>query len=362
MIKSYAFPFIMVNFVVKLEPISVPGYEEVYKITEPLSGLLGIIAIHSTQRGPSLGGVRICSYPNFETALEDALRLSKGMTYKALMANAALGGGKAVLMTDPKGFISDDALRAFGRAVNQLEGRYYTAEDSGIVQTQLAIVGEKTGYIVGLEKKGSSGNPCPSTAWGVFRGIQATMHELRQTDSVAGVTVAIQGLGAVGLRLAEILFWHGANLIVTDICKEKVTIAEEKYRATYVPPSEILSTPCDILSPSAYGGILNKNSIKTLACRAVVGCANNQLLEKGDALLLSTRGILYAPDYVVNAGGLINVQFELLESGYDPICARNEIRKIYDRLKEVYRYAKTHDCTTEEAAFFIAEEKLHSHV
>lgn len=345
-----------------LEPLSIPGYEEVYKITDSPSGLLGVIAIHSTQKGPSLGGVRICTYPDFEAALEDALRLSKGMTYKSLMADAELGGGKAVLIGNPNEPISEDLLRAFGKAVNQLEGRYYTAEDSGIVQSQLAIINQETPYIVGLEKEGSSGNPCPATAWGTFRAMQATMHELTGSDSLTDVTVAIQGLGAVGMRLAEILFWQGANLIVTDVCQDKIRLAQEKYRALYVNPADILSTPCDILSPAAYGGILSKQSIENLRCKAVVGCANNQLLQKGDAKFLQKKGILYAPDYVVNAGGLINVQFELSVGGYNPVRARNEVRKIYDRLKGVYAYAKAHECTTEEAAFLIAEEKLHSHV
>jgi|JI9StandDraft_1071089.scaffolds.fasta_scaffold15880_3 leucine dehydrogenase len=345
-----------------LEILSVPGYEEVYKISHLPTGLLGVIAVHSTLRGPSLGGVRICAYKNFESALNDALRLSKGMTYKAAISDAELGGGKAVIIADPNGPISTDLLHAYAECVNRLEGRYYTAEDSGITPLQLLRVAEKTPYIVGLEREGSSGNPCPFTAWGVLRAIEATLFEIYGSPLIEGKTIAIQGLGAVGMRIAEILFWHGAHLIVTDVREEKIFEAVDRFKAKAVDKDEILSIPCDILSPSAYGGILNQKTIPALQCRAIVGCANNQLLEKTDGLLLKERGILYAPDYVVNAGGVINVQFELRKEGYSPAKARDEVRKIYTRLQNVYSLAKKENISTDEAAFLIAEEKIYSHV
>lgn len=344
-----------------LEKLDIPGYEEVYKIHDSTVGLMGVIAIHSTKMGPAVGGARVFPYSSFDDALTDALRLSKGMTQKSVLADANLGGGKAVIIADPRKPIPGNLLRSFARAVHSLNGRYFTAEDSGITQDHLRVVREETPFVLGIESTNSSGNPCPCTAWGVLRGIQATMEELTGSPSLKGKVVAIQGVGFVGTFLAELLFWEGADLFVTDICPEKVERVCRKYDATAVELENIYDVPCDIFSPCAMGAILNKRTIPRLKCKAVAGSSNNQLeVEEEDGNLLRDRNILYAPDIVINTGGFINVQMEIGVDSYKPTLARDSINKIYDRLKNVYAIARSEDICPSAAAFKLAEEKLHS--
>lgn len=342
-----------------LEKLDIAGYEEVYKVHDSSVGLMAVIAIHSTKMGPAVGGARVFPYNSFDEALEDALRLSRGMTQKSVLADAPLGGGKAVIIADPRKPIPGKLLKSFARAVHSLKGRYFTAEDSGINQDHLRVIREETPYVLGIESKDSSGNPCPCTAWGVLRGIQATMEEISGSSSLKGKVIALQGAGFVGSYLADLLFWEGADLFVSDICPDKVARICRKYDATAVELDNIYDIPCDIFVPCAMGGILNKNTIPRLQCKAVAGSANNQLLnEIEDGKRLQERGILYAPDIVINTGGFINVQMEIGMDSYKPTLARDSINLIFDRLKNVYKIAKAENLCPGQAAIMLAEEKL----
>ncbi|MEX0961687.1 MAG: Glu/Leu/Phe/Val dehydrogenase dimerization domain-containing protein [Simkaniaceae bacterium] len=341
-----------------LEEILVDGYHKVLKVTEPESGLVGIIAIHDVRLGTSLGGIRIRKYGSFDEALTDVLRLSKGMTYKSAMLDKGFGGGKSVIIADPKNEKTPELLKAFGRAIESLGGEYIGAEDSGCTTDDMKIIREETSYLVGLVDKKSSGNPAPFTAWGVFRGIQAALMKVHGSTSLKGIRVAIQGVGSVGEELAGYLFWHGAQLILADINEKKVAELAHKYHAEAVSTHDILSTECDLLAPCALGGIINEKSIPHLQCRIVAGAANNQLLVDADADRMKQRDILYAPDYVINAGGLVNVVNELEPDGYNPIVSRDEIEKIYERLLSIFNIAEKNDTSTEEAAKSLAEYRL----
>ncbi len=341
-----------------LEKLDIPGYEEVYKLYDHSVGLLGVIAIHSTVMGPAVGGCRAFPYPSFDDALTDALRLSEGMSQKSTLVDANLGGGKSVIIWDPKKPIPGQLLRSFAKAVHSLQGRYFTAEDSGITQEHLRVIREETPFVLGLESADSSGNPCPYTAWGTLRGIQATIEEITGSTSLKGKTVALQGAGFVGSLLAELLFWEGANLFVTDIHPDRVANICKKFDATAVEPENIYDVPCDIFSPCALGAILNSRTIPRLKCSAVAGSSNNQLETKEDGELLRKKGILYAPDVLINAGGFINVQMEIGVEAYKPTLARNSINKIYDRLKTVFALAKKEAICPGLAATKLANEKL----
>ncbi|HLB53140.1 MAG TPA: Glu/Leu/Phe/Val dehydrogenase dimerization domain-containing protein, partial [Chlamydiales bacterium] len=300
-----------------LESIQVEGFEHVFKVTNPKVKLTAIISIHSTALGATgLGGTRIQPYPSFEIALEDALRLSQAMTYKSAIAGVGYGGAKSVIIADPVKQKTPELLRAFADAVQKLQGRYVCAEDVGSNLEDMRTFLERTPYVVGTPHPKSSGNPSPFTAWGIFRGIQATLKKRFGSDSVEGKKIAVQGLGTVGSSLIDTLFWAGAELILSDIDMKKAEIFGKKYHAQVVDPEKILSVECDLLAPCALGGILNRDTIPNLRCKAVAGAANNQLRADSDANLLRERSILYAPDFVINAGGLINVAEELEKSGY----------------------------------------------
>ena len=342
----------------QLEEIKIPDYEEVYKVHDSTVGLIGVIAIHSTKIGPAVGGCRIFPYPSFDDALLDALRLSKGMTQKSLLMDGAIGGGKGVIIADPTKPIPGNLLRSFARAVHSLQGRYFTAEDSGMNQDRLRAIREETPYVLGVEADDSSGNPCPCTAWGTYRGIQATMEEITGSKSLKGKVVAIQGLGFVGSLLAEILFWEGADLVVTDICGEKMRSICKQFDATAVEPENIYDVPCDIFAPCAMGAIINSRTIPRLKCKGIAGSSNNQLEKESDGDLLMKKGIVYAPDIIINAGGLINVQTEIGPNSYKPTLARDSINKIYDRTKAVFLYAKEQGLNPADAAIKLAKEKL----
>ncbi|MEN9655020.1 MAG: leucine dehydrogenase [Chlamydiota bacterium] len=342
----------------KTETISVRGYHQVVKITDQSVGLRAIIAIHDLTLGPALGGTRIHPYANFDAALEDALRLARGMTYKAALAGLGLGGGKSVIIADPKSDKTPELLHAFGAAVERLRGSYIAAEDVGCTPADVAEIHKATRYVVGLHHAKSSGNPAPFTAWGVFRSIQATAKRLFGSDSLEGLTIAIQGLGAVGAVLAELLFWSGARLIVSDIDALKTTTIARKYGAAMRPPDQILSCECDLLAPCAMGGILNDVSIPKLRCKAIAGAANNQLLQPEHAMQLKQRGVLYAPDFVINAGGLLNVSVELEPSRYAPDKAQKLVHAIYDTLLSVYEMADKNQESTHNAAVSLAEYRI----
>ncbi|ACB85255.1 Glu/Leu/Phe/Val family dehydrogenase [Natranaerobius thermophilus] len=338
-----------------LETMKASDYEQLVFCQDEKTGLKGIIAIHDTTLGPALGGTRMWTYDNEEEAIEDVLRLARGMTYKSAAAGLNLGGGKGVIIGDPKKDKSEEMWRAFGRFVQSLNGRYITAEDVGVRETDLEIVNTETDFAVGLP--GKSGNPSPATAYGVYSGIKAVADEIWGSADLNGKTIAIQGAGSVGYYLSELLHKDGAKLIVTDIDKEAVDKLVSDFGATAVETDEIYEQEADIFAPCALGAILNDETIPKLKVKAVAGAANNQLEdEKRHAEELKKRGIVYAPDYVINAGGVINVSFEL--TGYDEERAYRKISTIYDNIKKIFNIANRDDITSHEAANRMAEERI----
>lgn len=342
----------------ELEEVFVPGYEKVIKVSNRKAGLNAIICIHSTTMGPALGGIRIYPYLTFEAALNDVMRLSKGMTYKSAVSECGWGGGKSVIIADSKKGKTKEMLLAFGQAVDKLQGEYICAEDVGCTPADVSIISEATPYVVGLPSQKSSGNPSPFTAWGTYRGIQSVLKKIYDTDSPENRTIAIQGLGSVGCELVKILFWAGARLIVSDIDGEKCREMAALTGAQIVSPDEIMKVECDVFSPCAMGGIINEQTVPLLKCRAIAGCANNQLLGDSDADELMARNILYAPDFVINAGGLINVTQELYFDGYNPTLARNKIHRLYDQLMVIYDIAEQNRYSTHRAALSLADYRL----
>ncbi|MBE3575952.1 MAG: Glu/Leu/Phe/Val dehydrogenase [Firmicutes bacterium] len=331
-------------------------YEQVVFIHDRPSGLRGIIVIHDTTLGPALGGCRMWNYANEEEALIDALRLARGMTYKSAAAGLNLGGGKAVIMGDPKTGKSEALLRAFGRFVQGLGGRYITAEDVGVSVADMDIVHMETDFITGVSGGNSSGDPSPVTAYGVWHGIKACAHKAWGSDSLAGKTVALQGLGHVGYELAKLLKKDGVRLVVTDIDPERVHAVRAELGAEAVAPEDIWDVPCDIFSPCALGAVLNDDTIPRLRCQIVAGAANNQLREEKHGQMLKDRGILYAPDFIINAGGVINVADEL--EGYDRQRALRKAAGIYDRILQVFAIAERDGISTAVAADRLAEERI----
>lgn len=333
-------------------------HEQITYCYDKESGLEAIIAIHDTTLGPALGGCRFWNYPSYEEALFDVVRLSRGMTYKAAVAGLPLGGGKSVIIGDPKKLKSEKLFRAFGQYVNGLAGRYITAEDVNINVSDVNQIAKETRYVTGVTVGHSgSGDPSPVTALGVFCGIKAAVKASKGRDSLEGLTVAVQGCGAVGSYLCYLLHQEGAKLIVADVNAEVCAKMATLYRAIIVPVDQIHRQPADIYSPCALGGIVNAKTIPDIQAKIVAGAANNQLLnEEADMDALRARGILYAPDYVINAGGLINVCHEL--RGYDEKAAKDEARKIYHTLSEIFERAKSEDISTLEASNRIVQMRL----
>lgn len=342
----------------RLENLLVKGYERVVKVTDNRVGLTAVIAIHNTALGPALGGIRIQPYATFDAALEDALRLAKGMTYKSAIAEVGFGGGKSVIIADPRTEKTPELLMAFGAAVEKLGGMYICAEDMGCTMEDVRVIRRMTKYVVGLPHEKSSGDPGPFTAWGTFRGIQSVVKRLYMTDSLEGKKVAIQGLGNVGAHLAEYLFWAGAELILADTDTSKLERIAAKYNAKTVPVDQILKVECDVLAPCARGAIINDQTIPEFRCKAIAGCANNQLLLDVHAQALRDRGILYAPDFVINAGGLLNVSEEVEDAGYNPKNPRYKAHHIYDTLLAIYEIADKNRESTHNAALALAEYRI----
>ncbi len=323
------------------------------------SGLRAIIAIHNTTLGPALGGTRMWPYKNEEDALIDVLRLSKGMTYKASAAGLNLGGGKAVIIGDPKKHKSEALFRNFGAFVNSLNGKYITAEDVGTTVHDMAYVFMETPYVTGIPVSfGGSGDPSPFTAHGVLMGIKAAVKDKLNSDSLKGLRVAVQGLGNVGYHLVEYLVKEGAVVSVADIDKEKVKQTTAKFNVSATDPETVVTSECDVFAPCALGAVINDQTISKLKCKIVAGGANNQLAEErhGDALL--ELGILYAPDYVINAGGLMNVFVEL--EGYSRERAFEKTKQVYDNLMQVFQISRDENIATQRAADRLAEKRIHS--
>lgn len=349
----------MKNKSLVLKEIPVEGYEQVVEVIDESVNLHGIVAIHSTHLGPACGGIRAYPYSSFDQALTDVLRLSKGMTYKSAVAQTGTGGAKSVLILQKSQPKTKELLMSFAEAINFFKGRYYGGEDMGITAADLAIMRQITPYVVGLVISESSGDPSTFTARGGFRGIQAVCKKIWGDPSVRGKKIAVQGLGSVGMKLIQHLFWEGAELIVTDINPLLVEEAVTHWGAKSVSPEEIYQIECDIFTPCAIGGILNAQTIPLLKCRAVAGIANNQLLKDEDGKALAERSILYAPDFVINAGGLINISSEVKHKKYDPIYSRDHVDHLYDVLISIFKWAERDGTSTHQVALEMAEHALH---
>ena len=333
------------------------GYEQMVMCSDPASGLKAIIAIHDTTLGPACGGTRIWPYGSEEEALQDALRLGRAMTYKSATAGLSLGGGKGVIIADPNSQKTEALLRAYGRFVDTLGGRYLTTTDVGSTGRDLELVSQETEYVVGLPLPlGGSGDTSVMTGLGVYMGMKACARETWGEDSLRGKRVAMQGFGKVAYHTAQHLLEEDAQLVVTDVYDGALTKARE-LGVSVVSPEEIYDVPCDILSPCALGGVLNRDTIPRLSCRVVAGGANNQLLTDADGEELHRRGILYAPDYVVNAGGIINVSAEVGMS-YNPEVAREKTERIYEIMERVIHTSKREEIPTFLAADRLAEDRL----
>ena len=332
------------------------NHEQVVFCSDAETGLKAIIAVHSTALGPSCGGCRMWDYASDEAALVDVLRLSRGMTYKNAMAGLPLGGGKSVIIGDAKTIKSEALFRKFGQHVHALSGRYISAEDVNITTNDISIVGEETPYVAGLD--GKSGNPAPFTALGTYRGIKAAALHKFGSDDLKGRVIAVQGLGSVGFYLCEHLYKEGAKLIVTDINPAAIDRAATQFGATVVGLNDIYAVECDVYAPCALGATLNDDTIAQLKCQIVAGCANNQLKESRHGEALRQRGILYAPDYVINAGGIINVSLELRSQGYNADESTTMVLKIYDTLLGIFRRADAEGKPTNEVADLMAQELI----
>jgi leucine dehydrogenase len=330
------------------------NHEQVVYCSDDATGLKAIIAVHSTALGPAAGGCRFWDYVNDEAALKDVLRLSKGMTYKNAMAGLKLGGGKGVIIGNPKNLKSDELFEAFGKAVNNLGGRYYTAEDVNITTGDMAVVNQVTDFVSGLE--GKSGNPGPFTALGTFLGIKAAVKFKLGTDDLSGLKVAVQGLGSVGYSLCEKLHAAGAELIVTDINQKILDKAATELNATLVSLDDIYSQDVDVYAPCALGASINDESIAQLKAVIIAGCANNQLEEARHDQVLLEKGILYAPDYVINAGGIINVALEIYPEPYCADKATGLVENIYHTLMSVFESAKERNLPTGQVSDEMARE------
>jgi leucine dehydrogenase len=332
-------------------------YEQIVFCQDQQSGLKAIIAIHDTTLGPALGGTRMWTYESEEAAIEDALRLARGMTYKNAAAGLNLGGGKTVIIGDPRKDKSEALFRAFGRYIQGLNGRYITAEDVGTTVADMDIIHEETDYVTGISPAfGSSGNPSPVTAYGVYRGMKAAAKAAFGTDMLEGKVIAVQGVGNVAYNLCRYLHEEKAKLIVTDINAEAVKKAVSEFGARAVEPNEIYKIDCDIFSPCALGGIINDETIPELKAKVIAGAANNQLKDPRHGDAIHEMGIIYAPDYVINAGGVINVADELY--GYNRDRAMKKVEQIYDNVQKVIDIAKRDSIPAYLAADRMAEERI----
>lgn len=329
-------------------------YEQLIFCHDSKSGLKAIICIHDTTLGPALGGCRIWNYDSEEDAIKDVLRLARGMTYKNAAAGLDLGGGKAVIIGDPATIKSKALFHSFGTYVNNLGGRYITAEDMNVTTDDVEYIHEVTAHVVGLADK--SGNPAPITAFGVYQGMLAAVNEIYGSTDLKNKVVAVQGLGAVGHVICELLNEAGAKLYISDINSEKVNQAATEFNAVAVDPNEIYSIDCDIFAPCAMGAILNKDTVEKLKCKIVAGSANNQLADAEIGELLMKKRILYIPDYVINSGGVINVYEEM--KGYNRENAMANAATIYDSVSEIIAITKNKKISTSKAADWLAEERI----
>ncbi|MDA9563997.1 leucine dehydrogenase [Flavobacteriales bacterium] len=331
------------------------GHEQVLFCNDEKTGLRAIIAVHNTVLGPSLGGTRMWNYVSEQEALKDVLRLSRGMTFKASISGLNLGGGKAVIIGNSKTDKSEGLFRRFGQFVDSLNGKYITAEDVGISPEDINWVAQETNHVSGLPGKG--GDPSPVTAYGVYMGMKASAMEQWGNDSLEGKTVAVQGIGHVGMYLVEYLAKENANIIVTDMDQEAIKLAVNNYGVQAVGLDEIYDVAMDIYAPCALGATVNDETLKRLNCSIIAGAANNQLAnEEVHGLAVMDRGIIYAPDFLINAGGLINCYSEL--HGYDKDGAMSQTEKIYQTTLDIIKKSKQEDIPTYLAANRMAEDRI----
>ena len=337
-------------------------HEQVVFCNDPKTGLRAIIAIHDTTLGPALGGCRMQPYNSVEEALEDVLRLSKGMTYKCAAADVDFGGGKAVIIGDPATDKSPELFRAFGQFVNSLGGRFYTGTDMGTTMDDFIHAMKETKFVNGLpEAYGGGGDSSIPTAEGVLYGLKATNQMLNGSDDLGGFKYAVQGLGKVGFKVATALLEEGAHVFVTDINPDSLNAIQEFAKTTagtveVVPNDEIYSQEAHIFIPCAFGGVINDRTIPQFKFKAIVGSANNQLLTEGHGKILQEKGILYAPDYIVNSGGLIQVADELYGINHERVLAKT--KHIYDAILEVYEESSARGVSTMQSANEMCEKRI----
>ena len=335
------------------------GHEQLVVCSEPSTGLKAFIAIHDTSLGPAVGGTRIWPFETEEEAIMDVLRLSEAMTYKSAAADLPMGGGKALIMADPRTDKTEALLRAYGRHIDTLGGRYVTTTDVGSTGRDLEYVALETEHVVGLPiSMGGSGDTSLMTGLGVYMGMKACARAAWGSDSLSGRTVALQGFGKVAYRTAEHLVQEGADLVATDVYEE----AREKARlmgARVVGPEEIYDVECDVFSPCALGGVLSPRTIPRLKCKIVAGGANNQLLSDDDGVDLHRRGVLYAPDYIINSGGVINVACEM-DGAYNADRSREMTERIYGTMERVLDISSRQGVPTSQAAHRMARERIDS--
>lgn len=333
-------------------------HEQVVICNDPHSKLKAIIAIHNTTLGPALGGTRMWNYVSDDDAMIDALRLSRGMTYKAAISGLNLGGGKAVIIGDPS--LKSEALwRRYGKFVNSLNGKYITAEDVNTSAADMEFIHLETKHVTGIpEYMGGSGDPSPFTAYGVFVGMKACAHKHWGNDSLQGKTVLVQGVGHVGQYLVGHLTEAGAKVYITDINEARVKETTDKYKVEFVTPDKMLDLPLDIYAPCALGATINDDTLSKLNCPIIAGAANNQLaVEKIHGQQLIEKGILYAPDFLINAGGLVNVAAEA-GGAYNREKVTKDVEKIYNRILDIFSMSETEKMTTQEAAIRIAQKRI----
>lgn len=334
--------------------LNVDGYERVVRCDNTKVGFSAWIAVHDTTLGPALGGCRVWNYESDEAALTDALRLSKGMTYKNALARLELGGGKSVVRADVKMIDRTALFKNFGKFVDHLEGLYITAEDVNSTLADMEVVKKQTEYVATV---GASGNPSPFTAYGVYCGIRASVRHKLKLESLDGLTVAIQGVGETGARLAEMLVQDGCRILAADINVQNLKRLREKIHFDQISPERIYDVDCDIFAPCALGGILNSRTIPRLRCAIVAGSANNQLLQEEDGEALRNRDILYVPDFAINAGGVINIDCEIGQS-YDPVKARQKTAEIASCLQQIFESSEQHRLSTNKVAILMAEDLI----
>ncbi len=347
---------------IKKDPVfgqlSFDGHEQIVFCNDEDTGLKAIIGIHNTVLGPALGGTRMWSYKTEWDALNDVLRLSRGMTYKAAITGLNLGGGKAVIIGDAKTQKNDALMRRFGEFVHSLSGKYITAEDMGMETRDMDVIREVTPHVTGIsEANGGSGNPSPVTAYGVYMGMKASAKHVYGTDSLEGKKILVQGIGHVGETLVKHVTDEGAQVIINDINEARLKELSEKYNANVVLGSDIYGLDVDIYAPCAMGATLNDGTIHQLKAKVIAGAANNQLADEvKHGRLLREKGIAYAPDFLINAGGIINVYAEI--EGYSKEESIKKTENIYNTTLEIFDFAEKNKVTTHRAAFDIAQQRI----